>query len=141
MIGDTNVIWRRCVAHVLDNVVVVALALAVAAAAGDETGGVFFALLIALTLLELIVLQGITGWTPGKWVLGVRVVDERGKPPGIGAAIKRTLPLLLEWTALIAVIAMFTHPRAQRFGDRWAHTYVVRAPRRGEATGREAVPA
>jgi uncharacterized RDD family membrane protein YckC len=128
---NTRVIWRRGVAHTIDGALPVVLGLAIAAALNDESGAIFFTLWAGLTLFEWIVLQGTTGWTPGKWLLGIRVVDEHGDPPGIVGAVKRTLPLLLEWTALFALYAMATHPRAQRIGDRWAHTYVVRAPRRG----------
>ncbi|MDQ3933302.1 MAG: RDD family protein [Actinomycetota bacterium] len=135
---DTRVLWRRAAAHTVDGALPVVLALVIAKAAGDDAGGVFFALFVGINLLEFIVLQGATGFTPGKWLFGIRVVDAQGLPPGILGAIKRTIPLLFEWTTLIALIAIYTHPHGQRFGDRWAGTYVIRSPR--TATG-EAVPA
>ena len=128
---NTRVVWRRGVAHVIDNALPVALALAIAAAVNDE-GGLFFVLWVGIHLFQWLILQGLTGWTVGKWLLGIRVVDAGGQPPGVLAAVKRTLPLLFEWTTLIALIAMYRDPYARRIGDRWAGTYVVRAPRRGE---------
>jgi uncharacterized RDD family membrane protein YckC len=141
LIGDTRVIWRRGAAHALDGVLPVGLGLAVAAAVGDEFEAVFLTVCTALMLLEWIVLQGATGWSPGKWLTGIRVVNEHGDPPGIVAAVKRTAPLFLEWTALFALYVILTDPQAQRLGDRWARTYVIRAPRRAPAFEGVGVPA
>jgi uncharacterized RDD family membrane protein YckC len=130
MIGDTNVIWRRGAAHFVDSFIPVAAALLIAAAANDGSGGVWFALFVGINLFQFLVLQGLTGWTPGKWLFGIRVVDANGQPPGILAAIKRSIPLIFEWTTLIALVAILRDPHGQRIGDRWAGTYVVRAARR-----------
>ena len=132
MIGNTRVIWRRGAAHFVDSFMPVAVALLLAAAAGDNSGGIFFALFVGINLFQFLILQGLTGWTAGKWLFGIRVVDAHGRPPGILAAIKRSIPLLFEWTTLIAVVAIWRDPHGQRIGDRWANTYVARAPRRGE---------
>jgi uncharacterized RDD family membrane protein YckC len=136
MSGDTNVIWRRGIAHVVDGFLPVVVALLIAAAAGDDSGGIFFALWAGLTLFQFLILQGLTGWTPGKWLTGIRVVDERGGPPGIVRAVKRSVPLLFEWTTLIALVAIWRDPYGQRIGDRWAGTYVVRASRRSAGSAR-----
>ncbi|HEX8067217.1 MAG TPA: RDD family protein [Thermoleophilaceae bacterium] len=129
--GSTRVIWRRATAHVIDNALPVFAALAIAAAL--DSAAAFFVLLVVLQVGELVVLQGLTGLTPGKWLCGIRVVDAHGGPPGIGGAIKRSIPLLFEWTALIGLIAIMRDPHGQRIGDRWAGTYVVRAPRQAAA--------
>jgi uncharacterized RDD family membrane protein YckC len=68
-----------------------------------------------------------TGQTPGKRAASIRVVDQAGQVPGTGALVKRSLPLLVEYFYIIAWISMMASPRRQRFGDRWAHTYVVKA--------------
>jgi hypothetical protein len=39
--------------------------------------------------------------------------------------VKRTLPLLIEYLYVLAFIGMMSSDYRQRFGDRWAHTYVV----------------
>jgi hypothetical protein len=39
--------------------------------------------------------------------------------------VKRTVPLLIEYACLIAWVGMMASPYRQRFGDRWAKTYVV----------------
>jgi uncharacterized RDD family membrane protein YckC len=123
-------LWRRACAYVTDNLITGVLALAIAAVPDtSHPGAVWLTAFVVLDVLKLIVLQGLTGWTPGKWLFGIRVVNSQGEPPGIVAAIKRTIPLLFEWTAFIGLVAIYTSPRGQRFGDRWAHTYVVRSPR------------
>ena len=85
---------------------------------------------IALWLLKTIV-EGRTGITPGKWLLGQRTVDSTLAPPGIPRAIVRDVlmafdvPLLL--TAIPAAVCMATSPLCQRIGDLAAGTMVVSA--------------
>src|SRR3546814_12956826 len=38
-------------------------------------------------LAMLVVLQGLTGWTIGKLITGLRVVGEDGRAPGLGKAL------------------------------------------------------
>jgi uncharacterized RDD family membrane protein YckC len=73
-----------------------------------------------------VVLQKRRGRTPGKRLVGIRVVDADGATPGTGALVKRTVPLLIEYLYVIAFIGMMSSAYRQRFGDRWGHTYVVR---------------
>ena len=68
------------------------------------------------------------------------MVNAEGQPPGVAAGAKRTLPLLVEWYGLIAAFAISLHEHGQRFGDRWARTYVVRT-RRGELVRPVGLPA
>ena len=143
MSGSTRVLWRRAIAHALDGLIPLVVALGLAAlTVQDETGAivVLYVVLVLGLLGEFIVLQGLTGYTPGKWLLGIRVVTANGQPPGIAAAIKRTIPLLFELYGLVAIYAIWSHPHGQRFGDRWAGTYVVRA-HRGELPQPAGVPA
>jgi uncharacterized RDD family membrane protein YckC len=94
------------------------------------TGG-RFALAIALGVLaglvNQVLLQGITGASVGKMMLGLRVVDAGGQVCGIGRAIVRWLFLVVDQffcflVGLIVVLA--THPH-RRVGDMVAGTYVV----------------
>ncbi len=94
------------------------------------TGG-RFALAIALAVLAGFVnhalLEGMTGASVGKMVLGLRVVDGGGRVCGVGRAIVRWLFLVVDQffcflVGLIVVLA--THPH-RRVGDMVAGTYVV----------------
>ena len=82
-------------------------------------------------ILFLVVLQGITGWTPGKLITGIRVRKEEGGPPGIGkAAIRWVLwiadgfPYVLP--GLTGFIVALSTPGHRRVGDMAASTFVVK---------------
>ncbi len=75
----------------------------------------------------LVLTQRGRGQSPGKRVAGLRVVDRAGEPPGSAALVRRSLPLLLEYTLILAFLAMMSSPYRQRLGDRWARTYVIAA--------------
>lgn len=78
-----------------------------------------------------IVLEGITGWTPGKLMLGVRVVGRDGQAPGLGRAAVRLVGWLVDgipWCFLWGLAGFVTSLSSQgnrRVGDMMAGTYVV----------------
>jgi len=67
------------------------------------------------------------GATPGKLLLGMRVVGEDGQPCTLKATVVRDLWRLLDslFFGLVANRAMATSFHQQRYGDQRAHTYVV----------------
>lgn len=77
-----------------------------------------------------ILLQGLTGGSVGKLLLGLRVVDADGHLAGISKSFLRTLLWVVDAiTCGLPVVGgtlMVTKPGHQRFGDRVAGTYVVR---------------
>lgn len=88
---------------------------------------------LALWTAVYVVLQGRSGQTPGKRLLGLRVVDEHGRPPGPGKAAVRSLlwivdafPYFIPWLTGF-LVAQGDRERRQRLGDRAARTSVVRA--------------
>jgi uncharacterized RDD family membrane protein YckC len=94
-------------------------------ALGGSLGVLFLVLYYPLT-------EGLTGLTFGKFVCGLRVVDEQGARPGLGKATLRTLCRLVEINPLVlggvpAGISVYTSPARQRLGDRTARTFVVKA--------------
>lgn len=87
------------------------------------------AVLVPLVLVH-VVMQGRTGATPGKALMGLRTVKEDGAPPGYTRATVRTALLLAVDTAVWCVpIVGITQVRStighRRIGDRVARTYVV----------------
>ena len=69
--------------------------------------------------------------TLGKRVLNMRVVAYGGGPAGPGALLLRNLTKVLSclvWVVGVplAMFSIATNPDHQRFGDRLAHTYVLR---------------
>jgi uncharacterized RDD family membrane protein YckC len=125
----TRVSGRRFLAHLIDGVVMTALlivtlipALLVAEAV---VLAVFAFWLLPGHVLYYVLLQRRHGRTPGKRATGLRVVDAAGNVPDTGALVRRTVPLIIEYFYIFAWIAMMLSPYRQRFGDRWADTYVV----------------
>jgi len=81
-----------------------------------------------LGLLYATVFTGLTGQTPGKILLGLRVVDRAGGRPGPARAALRAALGLLGIAALgLGVIAMFLDPARRALHDRVLKTRVVRA--------------
>jgi uncharacterized RDD family membrane protein YckC len=95
------------------------------------TGAPFLvSLLIWLAYYTL--MEGLFGATVGKFATGIRVVREDGSKADIQAALVRTvsrfidaLPFFIPY--LVGAIVIWTSPKRQRLGDRWAHTVVIRA--------------
>ncbi|MFI6425068.1 RDD family protein [Promicromonospora sp. NPDC050880] len=76
----------------------------------------------------LLVLQGTTGWTPGKLVVGIRVVDERlAGPAGVWTTLARWALHLLDALLLIGYLRPLWHRKRQTFADAIVGTVVVPA--------------
>jgi uncharacterized RDD family membrane protein YckC len=95
----------------------------------DSSVGLDLALL-AFGVAVFVVLQGITGATPGKAMFGVRTVNVAGARPGIGRALVRWLLWIVDWfpyccLPLVGGIAALTTKGHRRVGDMAAGTYVV----------------
>ena len=77
----------------------------------------------------LILMEAYVGWTVGKRILGMRVVDGSGNKIGLSkSAIRNLLRFVDGLPALniLGIILIATSLREQRFGDRIAKTYVIR---------------
>jgi hypothetical protein len=76
-----------------------------------------------------VILQGLTGGSPGKLLFGLRVVDQYGAKIGIGKSLGRTLMWFIDaapWIIpLVGPITAFTSTGHRRVGDLAAGTYVV----------------
>jgi len=80
----------------------------------------------------LILMEAYIGWTIGKRILGMRVVDETGGKIGLLKSIIRNLLRLadgLHAFYIPGIIFIATSPKEQRFGDRIAKTYVAKSTR------------
>lgn len=86
-----------------------------------------------------VVLQGLTGGSPGKLLFGLRVVDEQGRRCGIGKSLGRTLMWVVDgapWIfPLVGAITGFTSTGHRRVGDLAAGTYVVASSTVGTPVG------
>jgi len=140
---------RRAVAYVLDNLVFLSLFFVVVA---FVVLGSTFVLSIAypawtpvpqsnladryiemwsvlLFMIYFILFEWLFGATPGKVLMGIRVVTIQGRPCGLPAAIMRGVLRLLDafLFAIPAYASMSTSDWRQRLGDKAARTMVVRS--------------
>ncbi len=72
------------------------------------------------------------GQTPGKRLLGIRVIQSNGMPLTVSGAIIRNLLRLFDFLPLLYVVGMislFATKRTQRLGDLAAQTVVIRERR------------
>lgn len=77
----------------------------------------------AVVLLTFLLKDGFRGYSVGKALLGLRVLNPTsGKPSGFAASLKRNLPLLIPFAALFVA---FQLRKGERMGDGWAGTRVI----------------
>ena len=77
----------------------------------------------------LILMEAYVGWTLGKRILGMRVVDISGNKIGFLKSVIRNLLRLVDGLPafnILGFVLIVSSPQDQRFGDRIAKTYVIR---------------
>lgn len=98
----------------------------------DATSSAFY---WGATFLLLVVVQGLTGWTIGKLLTGIRTVREDGRPAGLLKALVRWLLWIVDAfpyvVPLLGFIVGLTTTGHRRVGDMVAKTFVVRASAAG----------
>ena len=80
----------------------------------------------------LILMEAYTGWTVGKLILGLRVVDGSGGKIGLYKSVIRNLLRLVDGLPafnILGIVLIATSQSEQRFGDRIAKTYVIKRNR------------
>ena len=101
----------------------------------DSVSGGSTLLYWGATIGMLVILQGLTGWTVGKLITGIRVVREDGRPPGLLKALVRWLLWVVDgfpyFLPLVGFIVGLTTVGHRRVGDMVAKTFVVRAAAAG----------
>ena len=94
-------------------------------AAGPVAGAAGFGFALGFSLLYLGIVQGITGWSLAKAVLGIRVVRAGTvDPPGLVRGLLRWIAAPLGISAIGAPVAAFNE-RRRSLGDTVARTEVV----------------
>ena len=81
-------------------------------------------------LAVFVLMQGRTGYTPGKLLRGIRVVGADWRPPGRRRALIRTLMWVVDglpcFVPLLGLVVAARRHDIRRLGDLAAKTYVVR---------------
>jgi hypothetical protein len=88
-----------------------------------------YLLALGVSVLNNVILQGVTGASVGKFITGLRTVNEAGQTCGIGRAIVRWLFLIVDayFCFLIGLITALVAKGHRRVGDMVAKTYVIGA--------------
>lgn len=90
----------------------------------------FFSWLIGLASLGYLAylghLEGVTGQTPGKAIMGIRLVDEQGVVIGSGAGIGRKFAHIVDsMVCLLGWLLPLVDAKRQTIADKLLQTYVV----------------
>lgn len=94
----------------------------------QATGAAAFLLSLFGSILYEAICEGLHGSTAGKYLLGMVVLREDGRPCTYVQAIGRAFAFFIDslFFGLVAYASMKDSPRDQRFGDKWCGTIVVR---------------
>lgn len=131
----------RFVAAIVDILILTVIAYIVAAgfgttdSSGFELNGAAFFLNTLFQLAYFIGFEGIKGATPGKMVVGLKVIKTDGGRCDARAALIRTLLRIVDGFPyfvpyLLGMVLIWTSKQKQRLGDRVAGTMVIRGERK-----------
>ncbi len=127
-----DVIWQRVLAYVIDGILIMPF-LVVPILIGTVFGDIGFLMATFVGLVVIFVyvflLEGLYGYTPGKYMLGLVVVKSDGSNCTISASILRNLLWFVDQLPVFNLVAMgliLLTDDNQRVGDLVADTVVVR---------------
>ena len=78
-----------------------------------------------------VLMEAYVGWTVGKRMLGIRVIDEMGNKIGLAKSLIRNLLRLVDGLpafSILGIILIIYSSEKQRLGDRIAKVYVSKNP-------------
>ncbi|GAA0307149.1 putative RDD family membrane protein YckC [Halarchaeum solikamskense] len=127
-----DVIWHRVGAYFIDSILMGLIWVAVILA-GTPLGDIGFLVLafagLVATLVYGFLLEGLYGYTPGKYLLGLVVIKSDGSNCTIGASVLRNLLWIVDALPtlnLVAMVLILLTDDNQRVGDLVADTVVVK---------------
>ena len=127
-----NVIWHRVGAFFIDSILLglIWVPVMLAGAALGEIGFLVFTVVgLVATFVYGFLLEGLYGYTPRKYLLGLVVIKPDGSNCTIGASILRNLLWVVDALPtfnLVAMISILLTDDNQRVGDLVADTAVVK---------------
>ncbi len=128
-----SIFFRRWAATIIDFLILAGLIglIAVSEEMGDDQLTVAMLGWIIGVVSYYLLLEGLTGYTLGKFALRIQAVNEKGGVPGFVKSLIRTALRLVDTNPLLmgglpAGICVLVTPNKQRLGDMAAKTYVVK---------------
>lgn len=126
MVAGPAVLKRRIGAIAVDMALVTMLSLVLRSVVGP--GMMSFGILAVFTIAVYGVVQGETGSSPGKAFFGLKLVNEKGNPPGTGPALIRLAAWVVDGLPCLGILGcvlVWYTPTHQRIGDTITRTFVV----------------
>lgn len=121
-------VGRRCVAIIIDSIIIGAIVGILTAIFGPNRAAVSGSISALIGLLYFIILEATMSATLGKMVMGIHVVQQDGTPYSWKGSIIRNLLRIIDglFVYLVGAIFVWTSPFKQRLGDKAAHTLVIK---------------
>lgn len=128
-----SIFFRRWAATVIDSIILMGLIglIAVSEEMGDDYLAIAMLGWVIGFFSYYLLLEGLTGYTLGKFVLRIQAVNETGGVPGFVKSLIRTALRVVDTNPLLmgglpAGIFVLVTKKKQRIGDMAAKTYVVK---------------
>lgn len=130
MVDPTNTLWRRIGAFAIDAIIQLLIGvIAILVLRGTLGRLIAWLTISAFSVVNLVVIQGTSGSSIGKKLVGLAVVDENGRICGVGKAAIRWFAWVIDGfpycLPAVGFATFFSTKESQRVGDRLAKTYVV----------------
>jgi len=140
--AQTDVLGKRVIAYIIDILVLsflqgiigfgLGIFLAIITAGNISEGaasGSGYLMGVVITLAYFTAFEAGLGYTPGKALFGLRVMNKDRTKISVGQALGRNAARFVDllFMGLIGLLAARNSAYRQRYGDQWANTYVVRS--------------
>lgn len=139
--AQTDVLGKRVIAFIIDSFILqvvqamlgfaLGIFLAIVTAGNVSEGGAMgagYLMGVVVTLAYFTAFEAGLGYTPGKALFGLRVMNKDRSKISVGQALGRNAARFVDllFMGLVGLFAARGSAYRQRFGDQWANTYVVR---------------
>lgn len=126
--------FMRWGAHVIDHILLLFFIIGmydIAYVPEEKYAMIFVVALFIGVPCYFLLLEGLTGYTIGKFAIRIKAVDSEGRPPGFVKSVIRSLLRIIETNPMFvggapAGISVLVTKRKQRLGDLAANTFVVK---------------
>ncbi len=132
-LGTTDgVTVQRILAFLLDSVLIGVIGLPfmlLGSFVGDLAALLLLSVYVVLALSYALLLEGLVGYTPGKYLFGLVVVKSDGSQCTVPASVLRNLAWIVDALPtlnLVAMISIYLTDENQRVGDLVANTVVAK---------------
>ncbi|MCW7503551.1 RDD family protein [Leptospira paudalimensis] len=125
-----NILIRRWASNWIDFLFIFGIMYFTQLLIGKKLYEIISPILLLIIILYFPVLEGLLGYTPGKFLFKLRIVDSNLKPPGVIPASIRTLLRIFENNPVFlggipaGIVYLFSRNR-RRIGDILARTFVL----------------